>query len=221
MCVRTRLSRIWGNIQHDLFPDLESRHGELSEEYKKLAAVLELARIEDFLPHTITIRNSWGRLARDRAAIARAFIAKMVLKISYTKHLVRALQGDRQLRVLCGWDPHSRIPSEAKFSRAFKEFAAIGLAEKVHKSLVSEMYKDKIICHVVKDSMPLTVREKYNRKPGSSKERRQALNKQHRKEKKEGNSRKQKQLSQDLHTMIKELPSQCDIGAKRGQMAIE
>jgi hypothetical protein len=214
MCLRESIAPIWDNIQYDLFPALESSYGALSKEYKQLAAILELVRIEEFLPHTT--RNSWGRSARDRVAMSRAFIAKMVLKIPYTKHLVRALQGDRYLRVLCGWDPHSKIPSEAKFSRAFKEFAVMGLAERVHTSLVSEMYKDKIICHVVKDSMPLTVREKHNRKPGSAKERRKALNKQNHKDKKEGSSRKQKQLRQDPHTMIKELPSLCDIGAKKG-----
>lgn len=214
MCLRDSIAPIWGNIQYDLFPALESIHGALSKEYRNLAAVLELIRIEEFVPHTT--RSTWGRSARDRAAIARAFIAKMILKIPYTKHLIRALKGDKCLRVLCGWEAHTKVPSEAKFSRAFKEFAVMGLAERVHTSLVTEMYQDKIICHVVKDSMPLTVREKHNKKPGSAKERRKALNIQNHKDKKEGNSRKQKQLRQDLHTMIKELPSLCDIGAKKG-----
>lgn len=214
MNLRNTLAPIWSNVQYDLFPELESRTGGLSNEQKNLAAILELVRIEEFIEEPG--KRMSGRIRRDRKAMARAFIAKMVFKIPYTKHLVRALKADKGLRILCGWDPHSKTPSEAKFSRAFKEFAETGLPEKVHTSLVSEMYRDDIVGHVVKDSMPLSVREKRVRKKGSTKERRKELNRQHHREKKAGTSRKQQQLNQDLDTMINALPSQCDVGVKKG-----
>lgn len=212
MSFRNILSNFWSNVQHTLFPQLERSLGELSPEHKKLISILELVRIEDFLPST---RFNDGRPPKDRAAIARAFIAKIVFKITHTKQLVRHLKVDQKLRAICGWDLCASIPSESKFSRSFNEFASSTLPEKVHQALIKEIYKDRIVGHVVKDSMPLEVREKHINK-GSAKERKK-LQDEKRKRKKLGEpTRRQNQLTEtDLDEMIKELPNLCDKGMKK------
>lgn len=212
MSFRNKLSPFWNNVQYNLFPDLEEREGKLSTEYKRIVAVLELIRIEEFLPDT---RFNFGRPLKDRMQIARAFIAKILLKISYNKSLISLLEKDAQLRVICGWDHFNKIPSESKFCRAFKEFAETGLPEKVHQALISEVYKDQIIGHVVKDSTPISAREAPLKKKGDMKERRKLLNKQQAKDKRNGVSRKQKQLTQNLKSSLDSLPTQCDTGSKK------
>jgi hypothetical protein len=212
MFFREKLSTMWTNIQLKLFPDLEERLGELSEYHKRIVAVLELIRIEEFLPCT---KFNLGRPCKDRIQIARALIAKIILKATYTKDLISILENDKVLKSICGWDSHAKIPSEAKFSRIFNLFSEIKLPEKVHQALVSEMYKDKIIGHVVKDSTPISAREAPLKKEGEMKERRKLVNKQQEKDKRNGNSRKQKQLREDLQTSLSTLPTSCDYGCKK------
>ena len=161
MSFRANLSNFWANVQCTLFPDLERYTGELSSDHKKLVSILELVRIEDFIAST---RFNDGRPPKDRCAIARAFIAKIVFKITYTKQLVKQLKVDKQLRIICGWDACQEIPSESKFSRAFKEFSRSSLPEKVHQALIKEVYKNQLVGHVVKDSTPIEVREKHLKK---------------------------------------------------------
>jgi hypothetical protein len=212
MSFREKLSTMWTNIQLNLFPDLEERTGTLSLEHKRIVAVLELIRIEEFLPCT---RFNFGRPTKDRMQIARAFVAKIILKINYNKELRSLLKNNKQLKTICGWDCFAKIPSESKFCRAFKEFAEANLPEKVHQALVSEMYKDRIIGHVVKDSTPISAREAPLKKEGDMKERRKLLNQQQAKDKRNGNSRKQTQLREDLQTSQNKLPTCCDHGSKK------
>lgn len=213
MHFRETLSKMWTNVQYSLFPMLEKDLGELSRELKTLVTVLELIRIEQFLP------TPWGlgRIPKDRVAIARAFIAKIVLKIAYTDQLISNIKGNKQLRVICGWGTHSDIPSKSKFSRVFQEFAHSSLPERVHQALISEVYKGKVIGHLVKDSTPIAAREKAAKKEGSYEERKKQANERYFKEKKgEILSRRQKQLTQSPEASISELPKECDIGSKKG-----
>ncbi len=206
------LSNIWNNIQCNLFPYLEGNLGYLSPEYKRLVAILEIIQIENFFACT---RFNNGRPLKDRRLIARAYIAKIVFKVTYTKQFIKILQADQQLKTICGWDRFARIPSESVFSRAFKEFADSALPEKVHKALISKTHQDHIVGHVIKDSTAIAAREKFLKKEGSRKERKKKLNAKYSKEKKNGTSRKQQQLKQDLTSMLNELPKECDIGSKK------
>ena len=212
MPFREKLSTLWANVQFKLFPDLEERVGLLLEEHKRIVAILELIRIEEFLPCT---RFNFGRPVKDRIQISRAFVAKIILKISYNKALVSLLKKDEKLRTICGWEHPGEVPSESKFCRAFKEFSETNLPEKVHQALVSAMYKDRIIGHVVKDSTPINAREAPLKKKGNMKDRKKLLNKQQAKDKRNGESRKQKQLTQNLKTSLNELPIHCDTGSKK------
>ena len=100
MSFTTNISRIWTNLQQNLFPIMECHVGELTPLYKKLTAILELIRIEEFLRST---HWNLGRPCKSRANIARAFIVKIVLKLTYTKQLVELLKRDAQLKVICGF----------------------------------------------------------------------------------------------------------------------
>jgi hypothetical protein len=209
MCFRKTLSNFWANVHGILFPELECSLGELSETHKKLIAVLELIRIEEFLPST---RFNMGRPITQQADIARAFIAKIVFNIPYTKHLIRLLKVDKKLAGICGFDPYKKIPSESKFSRMWKNFADTKLPEKVHQALISKVYKDKIIGHLVIDSVPVEVREKPLKK-APAKERKKLRQKA--KKKGELNRREKQLLEPDLNKIIESLPNKCDKGMKR------
>lgn len=216
MSFRSTLSHIWFNLQ-TLFPLFEKNVGELSNQYKELVSILELVRIEESLP---CYRFNKGRPTKDRFFIARAFIAKVVLKLPYTKQIVNALKQDNQLKIICGWDIHNKIPSESKFSRAFKEFAENRLPDRVHQILISEIYKDKIIGHISHDSTALIGREKPLKKEGTTKERKKLANDRYLREKKGELSRRRKQMSQTLNEMIEELPTSCDMGMKKNSHGI-
>lgn len=211
MKIRTTLSQIWGNIQYLLFPLLEKEAGSLSEKHKKLISILELIKIEDFLPPC----SSLGRPPKNRAVLARAFIAKCVFNLTYTNQLIDKLEHDKILRRICGWDTYE-LPSEATFSRAFAEFSECFLAEKVHEALVVDMYQEEIIGHVSKDSTPIMARESM-----AVKKKKQRIQK--RKDRKDNRTfnkltRLEKQASGKLtlEQMIEDLPMDCDIGTKKG-----
>jgi hypothetical protein len=59
-----------------------------------------------------------------------------VLNIPTTVALIERLLTDRSLRRICGWERRDQVPSEAKFSRVFKEFADHALPERVHEQLI-------------------------------------------------------------------------------------
>jgi hypothetical protein len=218
MSFRNTLSQIWFNIQYTLFPHIETKTCKLSKEYKEIISVLELVRIEQFIDSN---RYANGRPPKDRIFIARAFIAKLILKLTYTKQIIDLLNKDIQLKVICGWEEHSRIPHKSKFSRAFKEFAQMALPERVHQALVREVYKDKIIGHIGNDSTSLNAREKPLKKEGTRKQRKKVANDRYVKEQKgELESRRKRQARQTLDEMLAELPKRCDFGMKKDSQGV-
>lgn len=61
-----------------------------------------------------------GRPAKDRAALAIAFLAKAILNLPTTRDLMSRLRVDDALRRVCGWPSAKAVPHESKFSRAFR-----------------------------------------------------------------------------------------------------
>ena len=137
-------------------------YGPLGERYESFIAVLELVRVEQ---HLADFRSLRGRPHRDRAALARAFIAKAVLQIDTTRALLERLANDRALRRLCGWNSIRAIPSEATFSRAFAEFAAGALPSRLHQALIANTMRDHLVGHVSRDATAIVGREKATPKP--------------------------------------------------------
>ena len=87
-------------LQQELFPRLQSVAGPLSGQLKLLAAVISLAPLERVL---CPRRASTGRPAKDRAALATAFVAKAVMNFPTTRDLISRLHVDEALRQFCGW----------------------------------------------------------------------------------------------------------------------
>ena len=94
MSLREMLSDYWYAFQQELFPRLESELGPMGERYEFFVAVLELVRVEALLPY---FRGQVGRPEEDRAALARAFIAKAVFDVPTTRALIERLEVDGRL----------------------------------------------------------------------------------------------------------------------------
>lgn len=216
-------------LQQELFPELESSVGPLSEELKLLAAVVSMAPLELMLSAR---RAATGRPAKDRAALATAFMAKAVMNIPTTRDLISRLRVDTALRRFCGWYSVGALPHESKFSRAFAEFAATELPQQLHAAVIEATQRERIIGHITRDSTAIPAREsvpeplrqeKKAKKEKKNKERKRAAKQGKRKRAKgafakakatERGPRITRQRHQKLDQMIKDLPRQCDIGAK-------
>jgi len=65
-------------LQEELFPLLETASGPLSKQLQLVASVMAMLPLERLLSAR---RSSTGRPAKDRAALATAFLAKAVLNL--------------------------------------------------------------------------------------------------------------------------------------------
>jgi len=214
--LRSALSQYWLNIQGSLFPWLKEELGELTERQQRLVMVLETVRIEAFLGSTYGLP---GRPPADRTAIARALVAKMVYDMASTRVLIERLASDRKLRRICGWERRDEVPEEWTFSRAFGEFAASRLPERVHEALIRKSYAEELVGHISRDSTAIVAREKPVKK--SSEARREE------KPKKRGRPRKgeervkeptrleRQSAGMSLKEMLDDLPKGCDVGTKK------
>ena len=66
----------------------------MEERYEFLVSFLELLRVKALLPY---FRGQVGRPEKDRAALARAFIGKVVFDVPTTRALVERLEVDGRL----------------------------------------------------------------------------------------------------------------------------
>ena len=157
MSLRTILSNYGFAFQRELFPALEEELGPLGERYALFVTVLGFVQVEQFLTR---LRGLPGRPQEDRAALARAFIAKSVFAIMTTRALIERLAIDPSLRRLCGWSRAGEVLSEATFSRAFSTFADRALPSRLHEALIDKTLRDHLVGHVSRDSTAIEGREK-------------------------------------------------------------
>jgi transposase len=212
------LSQYWLKIQSSLFPWLEEELGDLTEKEQKLVTTLELIRIERF---TAVSRSLYGRPPKERAAIARAFVAKAVYNMPTTRALLDRLASDKKLRRICGWERKGGIPSEATFSRAFAEFSESQLPACVHQAMISENLSEDIVSHISRDSTEIEAREKPEKETKAEAE--SDVDKPKRKlgRPKKGEepvkvpTRLERQRTMTLEEMLADLPRQCDVGTKK------
>jgi hypothetical protein len=211
-------------LQQQLFPHLEAAVGGLSPQLELLASVVALAPLAGWLGAR---RARTGRPAKDRAALATAFIAKAIFNLPTTRDLMGRLRVDRALRQFCGWRSPGAVPHESKFSRAFAEFAAGRLPERLHEAVVQATQNQRLIGHIARDSTAIPARERF---PEAVRERKRAAKKPQRKPRKglharakasERGNRIQRQPHQKLEAMLADLPQQCDIGAKKNSQGHE
>ena len=110
----------WSYIQGYLFPSMREDIDPITEALGRLVTTLDVIGLEAFVPEP---PRGPGRPPEDRRALARAFVAKVVLGVPTTSALIERLDVDKSLRRILGWERRSQVPSEATFSRAFAEFA--------------------------------------------------------------------------------------------------
>jgi hypothetical protein len=203
-------------LQGALFPTLQEELGPLTEKHRQLVAVLSMIRIEGLVAGWA---GGVGRPAKDRRAMARAFVGKAVYNMSTTRQLLERLTADVALRRICGWESQGEIPHESKFSRAFAEFAESELPQRLHESLIEETQKDRLVGHISRDSTEIEAREKPVRPPVAA-EPIVAARKKGRKKKGEPPSvpqptRLERQAGMTLQELMADLPRECNVGSKK------
>ena len=218
-------------VQEELFPHLEAAVGQLSTQLELLAAVVCLVPLGRLLSAG---RARTGRPAKDRAALATAFMAKAIFNLPTTRHLMDRLRVDQALRQFCGWRSPRAVPHESKFSRAFAEFAASQLPQQLHEAVVKTTQSQRLVGHIARDSTAIPAREHI---PEAVMEQKRTAHKKHQHKGKgkrgrpkgsggkarvetkakasERGKRIQRQPHQKLDAMLADLPQQCDIGVKK------
>lgn len=150
------LAPYWKQVKEKLFPLLQEETGlELTDKLQILAQVLEIVRIEQLVPEPK--RGKRGGQEIDRRPLARAFLAKAFFNLSQTRALKEQLDQSSALRKLCGMQT---APSEPTFSRAFSQFAQMGLGRLAHAALVKKFVSPELVMHISHDSTALEAREK-------------------------------------------------------------
>jgi len=216
MKLKAKISWLMGTVQQSLFPYLdESLPDPLTEPEKRLVKILELVQIEKYV--AVRRCRQWlGRPIKEREAIARAFVAKALLRYQHTSSLRNALLSSQNLRILCGFSKRQEVPSESTFSRAFAEYARAGLGTVVHDTLVKEHLGTELIGHISRDSTALAGREKPAKKvkpPKTPKKRGRPVKGEVRPPAEP--KRLDLQRSQTAEEALAQLPKVCDRGVKK------
>jgi hypothetical protein len=149
--------RRWDHIQSSLFPFMREEIDPISEALGRLITILDVIGLEAFVPEP---PRGPGRPLEDRRALARAFVAKVLLGVPTTSGLIERREHDKSLRRILGWERRSQVPSEATFSRAFAEFANGDLPGKMHAALVGRVFQGRIVGVIARDATQIDAREK-------------------------------------------------------------
>lgn len=211
------VAEIWNGVQTRLFPLLEAYIEEVpTAKQEQLVAILEVVRIEEMVPKC---PGRWqGRPSHSRQVLARAFLVKAVYDMPTTEALVEMLRTQPGVRRICGYDTVGDVPSAATFSRAFREFADLGLCDTVHQRLVEYHLGAGIVAHVSRDSTAIKAREKPARKkkaaPKGKRKPGRLKKGEHRPYGPEP-TRLQRQTLQSAEEALSELPTVCDVGVKK------
>lgn len=211
--LRDTLSQTWLNIQSSLFPWLSEELGPLTGKQQELVTTLEVVRIEEFI---YSSRGFPGRPPQDRTAIARAFVAKTIYNMPTTRALLDRLETDSALRRICGWERKNDVPDEWTFSRAFAEFSASQLPERVHEAFIKKSYEDELVGHNSRDSTAIEAREKpLKKEPIQKIAAKRGRPKQGEVRVKPLTRIEQQASGMGLADMLNDLPTACDVGTKK------
>ena len=211
---RQRLLEFAHLLQRTLFGAIAESVGSLSEKAQLLVAVMTVVPVQPYLPS----KGRWnGRPAKDRQALATAFIAKAVYGLSQTSELLDRLRNDRQLLRLCGWNNPDQLPHESTFSRAFEEFARTQLPQRLHEAVIAKTQKDRLIGHIARDSTAIEARERYPDQPQPlpQKKRYKRGPKAKRSTPRSPRNHIEDQRQMKQEDILAELPRDCSLGVKK------
>jgi len=218
----TALQDIWQHIQRQLFPVLVEELGELGEKDQQFIQVISLLPLGSLLS-----RYDWigvGCPPHERTWLLHAMIAKEVYQYATREALVDALKARPTLRRLCGWESVGEVPSISTFCRAFAQFAQDELPQKIHEALVKLHCGPKLVGHISHDATAIAVPERPpTPEPTLPKAEAQPVIRRKVGRPKKGQepppvppTRLQLQTQRSLAENLADLPSACDIGAKKG-----
>lgn len=157
-------------LQGELIGLVEQDYTGLTPKLEQIIRAFEFTQIEVavYRERCYAQGRGVGQHEADRCALACAFLAKAVLGLLTTRALMERLQADSKLRRLCGFDLRYALPSEATFSRAFAEFAASELMQRVHARVHARMIEDtlgkQLIGHISRDSTAIEARDSIAKK---------------------------------------------------------
>ena len=148
-------------LQGELIGLVEQDYTGLTPKLEQIIRAFEFTQIElaVYRDRGYAQGRGVGQPEADRCALACAFLAKAVLDLKTTRALIDRLQADSKLRRLCGFDLRHALPSESTFSRAFDEFAASELLQRVHARMIKDTLGDQLIGHISRDSTAIDARE--------------------------------------------------------------
>jgi hypothetical protein len=212
MPLLAELSDLRGRLQGDLFPFLEKSLGPLGPKYQQLVTVIEMVPVGAFLPRWGSGR---GRPPYDRAPFARAFFAKTIFNLATTADLIVRLKSDETMRRLCGWGGPGSVPEAPMFSRVFAEFADTALPWRMHEALIVATHKGQLVEHISRDTTAIEAREKPKKKVEAPKRCRKKIKPQKGEPGWDTVRRLERQRQMTLTEMLKDLPTDCTVGAKR------
>ena len=222
LTLSSQLTQFAHVMQSELFPRLEEELGPISAPQSLFIAACVMIPFQRFLPCCSTT----GRPAKNRLALAHAFLAKSIYNFANTRQLIQGLKTDAGLRKLCGYRTVEQVPHESCFSRAFAEFAQSNLAQFAHQSLIELTHADRLVGHIARDGSAIEVREHFPDRPAGKAK----FKKPSRKKRKskghvrqtaaerlaERGTRIEKQLAgQSVEQMLSGISTHCDIGGKR------
>jgi hypothetical protein len=210
------LQDLWQHLQRQLFPSLVDELGSMGERDREFVQVVSLLDLGPFLP-----RYSWkgvGCPPHKRAWLMHAFIAKAVYGFSTTELLLDALRSRPMLRRLCGWESSTDLPSNSTFSRAFAQFAADQLPQRIHAALIKSQCGSKLVGHVCRDSTAIEVRERPapKAKPEPPPPRKMGRPKKGEVRAPAPPTKIEQQAGRSLAANLADLPRACDFGRKAG-----
>ena len=208
------LSKFALGLQGRLFDLLESLHPSIEDRYVDLALALDYLQVEAIVPCP-TLRR--GRPSCSRAVMFRSFVAKALWNVKDTRSLRRMLLSDEPFRTVCGYKRRGDVPSEPTLSRAFAELARSNFAERVHAKKILEIVGDGLLMEVYRDSSAIPAREKPLKKPQKPVQPKKKRGRKPGGEKAPAAppTRQERQLVQSLRESLDDLPTACDIGAKK------
>jgi len=195
-------------LQTTLFPVLEQDLGPLPAQHRALVEALGLLQMDRF----VGAGSGPGRPPHSRANMLRAFVAKAVFGMSNTRALLDRLQSDAALRRICGWESAGSVPGESVFSRAFAEFAASEVPQRVHAALIERSYAAQIVGHISRDSTAIVAREKDQSK--SKTKRPRASRSKNRTPEQMTRVERQSLPETTMEQVMADLPRLCDKGCK-------
>jgi IS5 family transposase len=109
------------------------------------------------MPTLIRPYAGTGRIPYQYTPFIRSFLAKGYFGIAKTSQLIQRLNGEPNLRLLCGF---TEVPGKATFSRALTFLSEQGILEQTLDGIVSMAHNGLVVYHVNRDSTAIPAREK-------------------------------------------------------------